>query len=133
MSPDTTSTRRGFALHLACAGWILCVVLVHALRPAPDADTPEGWFRLGQLETTSTFAVRDRATLVGHEDARLREFAFTNTFTRHLPGHDFERDLERLADPVERLRAQLWLTCRTTTPRRLTLADLDRWFASPPP
>lgn len=132
MKAPSRAPAAGFTLHLVAGAWILCVVLFSALR-SPETDGPEAWFRRAQRQPSAELFRDSRVELLDSTDPVMREFAFSNTFTRLAPEHAFERDLARLADPDERFRAQLWLTCRTTTPTRLTLADLDRWFESPPP
>ena len=132
---------RAFALHLVCVAWILFVVVLAWARhrsltelrsdalAASTRDRLEALFTLGQRESPSDFRLRSPTALLDASDPRLREFAFTNTFSRN-PSQLLDDDaLQLLRDPRERFRASLWLHCRPATPRRLTLEDLDAWFA----
>lgn len=67
-------------------------------------------------------------SLLEADDARLRELAFTNLFSRSPLTALQQADLARIAEPAERFRAAVWLHCRSATPRRITWADLDIWF-----
>ena len=133
----------GFLPHLVLAGWVLGVVLVGLARHRTvdelwtawrGGDVPEQLEALQALipraELTDLAAELPAALLVA-EDARLRELAFTNLF-RHPRIRLTERDLVRIEDRHERFRAALWLHCQMRTPRRVTRADLDHWFANPP-
>lgn len=136
---------RSFALHLSCTAWILFVGLVSLARHRSlgelQADASSGsarqriesLFALSQREPLSAFRARSPRSLLDEPDALLREFAFSNSFTRNRSQRLDDQAIQSLLDPYERSRASLWLHCRMTTPRRVTLADLDDWFSQPAP
>jgi hypothetical protein len=139
-SPRPRRWPNAFGLHLACVVWILFVLSVSLGRHQSLADLRrtaatgstqeriEALVSLGQRAAPAQFQQRAPAALLNESDSLLREFAFTNTFSRN-PAQRLDDDaLAQIADPDERFRASLWLYCRMTTPRRVTLADLDRWF-----
>jgi len=83
---------------------------------------------LTQRAGSEAITRRYPAALLEEGDARLRELAFTDLFTRSPRTALTQEDLSRIADPAERFRCAVWLLCRTATPRRITWADLDVWF-----
>ncbi len=143
MSNETShSPRRGsLSLHLCCGAWILLVALLSLARhrdlqelraaaeDGPVEARPEAYAALRQCEEPRRFETTDPRLLLASREPLLREFAFTNTFTRSPLQRLTVADLDRIEDLRERFRASVWLHCRTTTPRRITLADLDRWFS----
>ena len=132
--------RPGFGLHVIFLAWIVVVLAVGLVRhrsiaelwedaaSGPVEQRPEALQALAQRVGPVELARQFPAALFDAEDARLREFAFTNTFSRSPLTTPEQKDLLRITDPAERFRAALWLHCRSATPRRITWADLDTWF-----
>jgi len=129
--------------HLVLTAWLAVVVIVGLVR-ARDVDElwvafVEGEPRtqleaaaaLAQRASTEALAERFPSALLESDDARLRELAFTSLFTRRPETRLGEAEL-RLVDAATRPRATFWWRNRMTTPGRVTLEDLDRWFAAPP-
>ena len=145
MPPEPVSARRSLSLHACCAAWILLVSLVSIARHRGLAELRTGAAEgtaeeriealaaLRQREDPASFLTLDPRILLSSGEPLLREFAFTNTFTRSSSQRLSDSDLARIEDPRERFRASLWLHCRTTTPRRITLSDLDTWFKDEQP
>lgn len=131
--------------HAVAGAWILLVLVTSFVRhrdvealwsAATEGTTGE---RALAAQALAMRAEPEALTRVFPEaflasDAQvLRELAFSNLFTR-LPGVRLDaRALSRLPDAGERARAGVLLRCRTTTNGRVQRADLDQWFAAPPP
>lgn len=146
MNPaEPKGTWRSLSLHLCCVAWILLVAWVSLARhrdlpqlrreaaEGPATERIEALATLRQREDDVRFLTVDPRQLLISGSPLLAEFAFTNTFTRSPQQRLTDADLLQLADPRARSRAGLWLHGRTTTPRRITLSDLDTWFSEDQP
>ncbi len=132
--------RPGLLVHVVLLSWTVLVIVVGLLRHRSIADlweTSSSGTTEERLEALQALAQRAGAeeivrqyptSLLEADDARLRELAFTNLFSRSPLTTLQQADLARIADPSERFRAAVWLHCRSATPRRLTWAELDMWF-----
>lgn len=141
VEPKRAEERRpGVRVHVVLLVWTVLVIVVGLVRHRSiaelweDAASGRTETRLEALQAltqragSEAIAQRYPAALLEADDARLRELAFTDLFTRSPRTALTQEDLARIADPVERFRCAVWLFCRTATPRRITWADLDVWF-----
>ncbi|MFT7485527.1 MAG: hypothetical protein ACI9F9_001377 [Candidatus Paceibacteria bacterium] len=140
MEPMNSSQERAWGWHALLAAWITVVIVLGGAASHEEHELWESW-ETGdsetQLEVLNALSQRGSPEKLGGEflealltssSPKIRELAFTNLFTRHAQTRVKMSTLKRISDPQERRRASLWLDRQMTTPNRISLKDLDRWF-----
>jgi hypothetical protein len=135
----TTSPLRAWRAHLLLGAWLLVVAIASGLRSrgvselwadfeeGPVAVRIEAAATLAQRGAEGELAARFPGELLQAQDPRLRELAFLSPFTRRSSTAVGPAELA-LFRGAERERCEFWWRLRLTTPGRLTMADLERWY-----